>query len=427
MLSKEQVYECLSNVITSFAVALDDRGNIFLINQPGCKLLGYSENELIGENWFKKCLPRDSAKESRNEFKQMMAGDVLLGGEDNSLVTTKLKENKEIIWRRFALKDQSGEVVGILLLGDDALDRKLMREELSQAQMIIENSSAVIYRVRSSRGWPLEFISKNISQYGYSDDEFISGAIKMANIISPDDLERSFRETEDFFAKNIFLRNFRHEYCILTKDKKIRWVEDLVEIIRDYSGTATHYQGTLVDITDRKIMEEELSLSNIVIENSSIVLYRLRFIADWPLEYISKNIKRWGYVAEDFLAGGMKFFDIIYPEDRERVLAGQQEFVRQLVDHFLRQEYRLVAKDGGIHWVENVSELVRGSDIRPTHIQGTIIDITERKKAEQKINERNKELVTMNSLMIDRELKMASLKERVKQLEGVIQNSKSNK
>lgn len=297
------------------------------------------------------------------------------------------------------------------------------QEKLLWISRVAENSSVVFYSLRLVKGWPLEFISENISQYGYAAEELISGNVSIGTIIHPDDLERSFDEMERFFAGNGHSDTyFRHEFRLLTKDQQARWVENSVKIVRDASGAPLHYQGTMIDITQRKRMEEELILANIVVENSSVILYRFRLLEGWPTEYISKNISHYGYAAEDFMSGALAFSSIIHPEDAKRVYKGQYAFVKQIINRFLRQEYRIITKDGKVRWVEDVSEVVRDLSAFSTHFQGTIVDITERKESEQIISSRNAELKKLNDFMVDRELKMIELKAKIKQLEEKLRN-----
>ena len=51
-------------------VALKDKGEVILVNQKGCDILGYPEKEIVGKNWFEKFLPEGIREEiSRKEKK----------------------------------------------------------------------------------------------------------------------------------------------------------------------------------------------------------------------------------------------------------------------------------------------------------------------------------------------------------------------
>ena len=75
---------------------------------------------------------------------------------------------------------------------------------------------------------------------------------------------------------------------------------------------------------------QELKLAELIINNSPAVLFR-RLAAENPelrkMVYVSPNISRFGYRADDFLTGAIMFRDIVYPGDSERTLKELREFV----------------------------------------------------------------------------------------------------
>ena len=89
---------------------------------------------------------------------------------------------------------------------------------------------------------------------------------------------------------------------------------------------------------------EALQLAEIIIENSPAVLFR-RLAADDPQDrrmvYVSPNIARFGYQAEDFLSGRIMYRDMLHPEDFDRTLAEIQSFVRRNIDAYT-QVYRIL-------------------------------------------------------------------------------------
>jgi polyhydroxyalkanoate synthesis regulator phasin len=85
--------------------------------------------------------------------------------------------------------------------------------------------------------------------------------------------------------------------------------------------------------------------------------------------------------------------------------------------------YRIIDKDKNIQWVEDhkASIFENGKFIG---IDGVVINITKTKEAEEKLNEKLKELRIINNLMVGRELKMVELKRKIQALEGQIKNKK---
>jgi PAS domain S-box-containing protein len=130
-------------------------------------------------------------------------------------------------------------------------DRKRIETALQEAYSIINRSPAVAFLWKNSEGWPVEFVSDNVTElFGYAPEEFTSGQIFYSMTIHPDDLERVAKEVTTFSQDNE-KKSFVHEpYRIVSKDKKVRWVDDRTYMRRDAQGDISHYEGIVVDITD---------------------------------------------------------------------------------------------------------------------------------------------------------------------------------
>lgn len=55
---------------------LDHNGNVNLIYRQGCEILGYSEKEILGKNWFETAVPEYSREDIYNGFQKIGAGDI---------------------------------------------------------------------------------------------------------------------------------------------------------------------------------------------------------------------------------------------------------------------------------------------------------------------------------------------------------------
>jgi diguanylate cyclase (GGDEF)-like protein/PAS domain S-box-containing protein len=128
----------------------------------------------------------------------------------------------------------------------------------------------------------------------------------------------------------------------------------------------------------------ELSNANIIVQNSPVVLYRLRGEPSFPLIYISYNITRLGHDPKTLLASPSWAQSLIYPDDQAKV----GEAMARVLDKDAQGasiEFRLCAADGALRWVENRYLPVRDKEGRLIEVEGIMIDITERKAAEERI------------------------------------------
>lgn len=124
-------------------------------------------------------------------------------------------------------------------------------ERLKQMESIIEISPAVAFVRRAEANWPVEFVSDNVLQFDYESEDLLSGRITYSDIVHPEDRQRVFEEVAKYsLDKNV--EEYSQEYRIVTGYGDDRWVDDRTFVRRNSKGLATHYQGIILDVTDRK-------------------------------------------------------------------------------------------------------------------------------------------------------------------------------
>ena len=162
---------------------------------------------------------------------------------------------------------------------------------------------------------------------------------------------------------------------------------------------------------------QTLQLAELIIENSPAILFR-RLAATDPKDrrmvYVSPNIARFGYRAEDFLSGRIMFRDILYPEDSGRTLQEIQSFVSRNIEAYT-QVYRIVTREGEVRWIEDRTSVVEDPATGMRYHQGIVIDIHRRKEAEEKLQrseEKYRRIVETAGegfLLMDKDLKIVDL------------------
>lgn len=117
-------------------------------------------------------------------------------------------------------------------------------------ESVLNSSPAVVFIWRPEKDWPVEFVSGNISQLGYSVEDFTSGKILYGDIIHPSDLDRVRQEVDRAYKAGF--SDFSQEYRVMTKSGQVRWVDERTTIHHDKKGIVSHLQGIFVDVTERK-------------------------------------------------------------------------------------------------------------------------------------------------------------------------------
>ena len=129
---------------------------------------------------------------------------------------------------------------------------------------------------------------------------------------------------------------------------------------------------------------EALRLAQMIIDRSPVILFQ-RLAGDEPqLVYVSDNIKRFGYTADEFYSETISFRDIVHAQDDRRVADEIRAFNDQDLENYT-QYYRIITKGGETRWVEDQTSVVRADDGRKTHYQGILIDITEHRQMEHQL------------------------------------------
>lgn len=116
-------------------VALDAGGEITMINKKGCEILGYTEEELLGRNWFEMCIPEKKRHAMRQVLAGILQGDVAVYEYVENPVLTKSGEERLIAWHNTALHGDEGVPVGILSSGEDITDRRRAEQAAREREL----------------------------------------------------------------------------------------------------------------------------------------------------------------------------------------------------------------------------------------------------------------------------------------------------
>jgi len=182
-----------------------------------------------------------------NNFKRPIR---IQGQGDFKLLTDGIEETRLVLDR---VTTQRREAEKALIEYARKLEHSnRLKEEMER---IINNSPVIVFLWKYEEGWPIEFVSENVSRLGYEVEDFISKSILYADIVYPDDLEK----VENELSKNVDegCDAYNSEYRIFTKSGDVRWVDERTFIQRNKKGEI-RLQGIILDITEHKKAEEAL-------------------------------------------------------------------------------------------------------------------------------------------------------------------------
>jgi PAS domain S-box-containing protein len=221
-------------------------------------LLGYTPEEVVGQNVFALYHPDDAAVVSDVKAR------LLAGGRSGAFSYRARHRDGHWVWVEStiaSIHDQSGEIMGALSISRDITERKEIEARLAESaatlQTIIDNTPGVIYRRANDANHTMQFISDEIAvMSGYPASDFVGSAVRtFASIIHPEDRANVNAAVEAALAED---RPWAIEYRIVNKWHGVCWVHEKGEGDFDAAGRLRRLGGMIFDVSERRLIEEEL-------------------------------------------------------------------------------------------------------------------------------------------------------------------------
>jgi PAS domain S-box-containing protein len=253
-----------------------------------------------------------------------------------------------------------------------------LREAETRYRTIFEQSPDAILIVDPETALPIEFNDRMHRLLDYSQEQFAKLRVSDYEALeSPEEtrahIEKVLREGEDEF-----------ETKLRTKGGKIIDVLVNTKTI-DISGRVALH-NIVRDITEHKRAEEAVRRSEASLANAQ----RIAHLGNWDWDVVSNEscwsdemYRIFGTDPQNFGANFEAFLSTVHPDDRERVKKAVSESLYEGKPYNI--EYRIVLPDGAEHIGHSQGEVNFDQAGKPIRMAGTVLDITERKQAEEKI------------------------------------------
>ncbi len=372
----EKVLETVSDGI----VAFDAEMNYIYVNPRGGEMLGRIPEDLIGRNYWAE-YPEAKGTPFAEAYVRAFKTQQPIIFEDHFIPWDRWFEN-----RIYPSED------GLTILFTEITEKKRAEQALNEAQ------ARLTLAVRSANVglWDWDLLTNKVyyspewkSQLGYADHEITNDFSEWESRVHPDDLEHAKATVSRYIQRPY--PDFQNEFRMRHKDSSYRWILAQASIHMDENGRPIRMIGSHIDITQRKLAEEQIQAERDFSRNALNSLPGVFYMYDEDRKFLRWNQnfeKVTGYSPEEiFHMSPLDFF----AGDEKNLLA---ERIQEVFSVGVSQvEADFISKDGG-----HTPYFFTGHSIHANGrkcLVGVGVDISERKQAEHALRESEKKFRSM--------------------------------
>lgn len=229
------------------------------INPMFEQITGRTKEELIKLGWAAITHP-DDLEEELKSYKKLQSGEI----SDYHMDKRLIRPDGSIVWvhlikSKLALSND--QQYNNICLIKDITERKAMEKALVESErsksVLLSHLPGLAYRCKCDREWTMYYISDGcLTLTGYTPESLLYNRdISYNDLIAPEYRESVRKEWERALSQRL---PFKYEYEIITAKGERKWVLEMGEGIFSNSGEVETLEGIIIDISDRKAMEDIL-------------------------------------------------------------------------------------------------------------------------------------------------------------------------
>jgi diguanylate cyclase (GGDEF)-like protein/PAS domain S-box-containing protein len=361
-------------------------GNVVSDSSSWRSYTGQTQKEWQGSGWLNAVHPEDR-QNAQEQWRQAVAQRLPLNAEFRLRCA-----RSEWCWtnvRAAPLLDAKGAVLKWVGMNIDISDRKLAEERLHESEefhrITAEAANVGIWEVRIGSDMECVMSPLMANMLGLEDHKPVYAREEWEANIFPEDRKEMQAATQRLLTtESLDESSFRVRW----RDGSVHYLVGRGKAVRDRDGKVIRVFGASIDLTEQRKIQEDLHIANerlrLAIECTGDGLWDWNF--DSNTGYISDRFKEiLGYLPHELPNHITAWPAEIHPDDDARVMEAYQAYTQEK-NSALTTEYRIACNDGGWKWVLSRGVLVRRSeDGRPHRLIGMLTDISDRKKADERI------------------------------------------
>ncbi|NLS03390.1 PAS domain S-box protein [Rhizobium sp. P32RR-XVIII] len=389
--SEEQWKAAFENNPTVYFM-VDAAGTMPSVNSFGAEQLGYSVDELVGSRALDVFHEPD-----REAARGHLARAFAQPGRSISWEARKVRKDGTVIWARETARSMlMGNRPVTLVACEDISERKLAEEAARRSEQelrdLIENLPVMAYIALPSPSGPFAaFASRRWREYSGLSEENTAG-FGWQSATHPSDLERNLKKWQACAAAGEpYESESRYRRAA---DRAYRWFLDRAVPLKDERGAILKWYGVLTDIEDRKRAEDALRRKEHYLTEAQRLTHTGSFAYNPATQVLHWSEEMFRiYRLDPQLNPGLGLDDISrfwHPDDRDRALERITTSIREKAEYAI--EYRIVLLDGTVKHLYSMAHPVFDDAGAVVEYIGTVMDITERKRAEEALQKAQTEL-----------------------------------